>query len=659
MDGDGLSDDLEEMILKTDKNNKYGDKDSDGLYDFEEYLDYYGSNDTSNQVYDYNDSMSGEDGVLDIYHLFNLSSNKTGYLRDQSFTEANGGFTDYLLWNVSFTAAFAGGSIAGDVNYSGNTMTDVSFTTSFAGGSSSGNVTYSGNTMTNVSFVGAPSGGSNSGDITYNGNTMTNVSFVGAYSGGSETVGDVNYTGNTMTDVSFAGFGSGGTDTGNVNYTENTISNIIVSGNRASKSRSGISSYIGNLIVNDSNDADIDGLGDGWEVIYANSTGVDPLDTAIDSELSFDMDGDGLNLTAEFKAKTNPGNNDTDGDGLNDGWEVTYANGTGVDPLDTASDSELSFDMDSDGLNLTAEFKANTNPSLNDTDGDGLNDGWEVTYASSTGVDPLDTASDSELSFDMDSDGLNLAAESIANTDPGNADTDGDGLSDDNELTLMTDPTLNDTDGDGLDDKWEVTYNGASGVNPLVNVTDTELSSDMDDDGLTLLQEFQANTDPASSDTDGDGLDDKWEVTYNDASDVNPVVAATSEELASDIDNDNLTLLQEFQANTDPASNDTDGDGLDDKWEVTYNGASGVNPVVAATSEELASDIDNDGLTLLQEFQANTDPETADNPMTTNTVTNTPESDSGTSGESVFVLVVMVILFISFGIMAVILYRVR
>ena len=57
-DGDGLSDNVEDD-LGTDKNNKFGDKDNDGLYDFEEFLDTYGTpgNDEDTPKYDYNDSQ--------------------------------------------------------------------------------------------------------------------------------------------------------------------------------------------------------------------------------------------------------------------------------------------------------------------------------------------------------------------------------------------------------------------------------------------------------------------------------------------------------------------------------------------------------------------------------------------------------------------------
>ena len=41
-DSDGLNDG-QDIILKTGVTNKYGDKDQDVLYDFEEYLDLYGT----------------------------------------------------------------------------------------------------------------------------------------------------------------------------------------------------------------------------------------------------------------------------------------------------------------------------------------------------------------------------------------------------------------------------------------------------------------------------------------------------------------------------------------------------------------------------------------------------------------------------------------
>ena len=639
-DGDGLSDELENT-LGTENDNKYGDLDEDGLYDFEEYLDIYGNNDTDNQTYDYEDSTSYGD-VLDIYHLFDLSSNKTGYLRDQIFTRQNGGFTDYLLWNVSFTGQASGGAYHDDVNYKNNIMMNISFLgissggNAFDGRSTNGDVNYSNNIMTNINFVGRASGGSAytvpyNGVVNYKNNTMTNISFVGSSSGGSVN-DDVNYSNNTMTNISFAGSSSGGSVNGEVNYSNNTMMNISFAGSSSGGSGSDYVSYSNNMMTNISFVGGASGGSRGDDVSYSNNmmtnvsfhtilaggsllddvsytsntisdilllaekvavggaSGLSAITNYTDNVIvsdRYDTDSDGLGDGYElFESGTNYLLNDTDGDGLTDKWEVTYNGASGVNPFFNVTDMELASDMDTDGLNLSEEFKANTNPAASDTDGDGLADKWEVTYNGASGVNPLVNVTVSELTSDMDKDGLTLTEEFMANTNP----------------------SLNDTDGDGLADKWEVTYNGASGVNPLVNVTASELTSDMDNDELTLMQEEKANTNPAVSDTDGDGLADKWEVTYDGASGVNPLVNVTASELSSDLDNDGLTLTEEFKANTNPSLNDTDGDGLADKWEVTYDGASGVNPFVAANNSELASDMDVDGLNLTEEFKTNTNP---------------------------------------------------
>ena len=721
-DGDGLNDSLEDS-LGTNKTNRLGDKDNDGLYDFEEYLDHYGTpdNDSDTPKYNYNDSTSYGD-VLDIYHSFNLSSNKTGYLRDQNFATANGGFTDYLLWNVTFKGSqLPGGSAGSGTTYNNNIMIDVTFFSSYAGGSAGTGqpVVYSNNIMTNIRFSGQYAGSAFNSRLSYSNNTMTDVRFTGQHAGGGSSY-QVVYSNNTMTDVRFTGQHAGGSlFSGAVSYLDNTVSNIIFSGASAGRSGTGSSSYRDNVIVSDSHDSDRDGLGDGnerliigtnpknsdsdgdnlgdgWEVKYKDTPGVNPRLRANDTELSYDTDGDGLDLKGEGKAKADPTLKDTDGDGLNDSYEVL-----------TLMSSPTLKDTDGDGLNDSYEvLTLMTNATLKDTDGDGLNDGWEVRYNGTSNVNPLITANASELASDLDSDGLNLTVEAKANTnptlndtdndglndsyewltlmtDPTLNDTDGDGLTDGNEvLTLMTNATLNDTDGDGLNDGWEVRYNGTSGVNPLVTANVSELALDMDRDGLNLTKEAKANSDPTSEDTDGDGLTDGnevltlmtdptledtdgdnladgWEVRYNDASGVSPVVAATADELASDLDDDGLNLTEEERANTNPSLNDTDGDGLADGWEVRYNGTPGVNPLVAATADELASDTDNDGLNLAEEFKANTDPTTADNPMTTMMNTTKPNvSSSETNGILSFTLLVVVSIFISLGV-ALVVYRMR
>ncbi|MBN4046695.1 SBBP repeat-containing protein, partial [bacterium AH-315-P07] len=69
-------------------------------------------------------------------------------------------------------------------------------------------------------------------------------------------------------------------------------------------------------------------------------------------------------------------------------------------------------------------------------------------------------------------------------------DTDGDGIIDTKEAALGTNPALVDSDGDLMDDKWELD----NGFDPTTD--DGAASADADGDGFTNLEEFQNGTDP-------------------------------------------------------------------------------------------------------------------------------------------------------------------
>jgi hypothetical protein len=110
-----------------------------------------------------------------------------------------------------------------------------------------------------------------------------------------------------------------------------------------------------------------------------------------------------------------------------------------------------------------------------------------------------------------------------------------------NSFSLMGDPAMalwTDIDSDGMPDGWEVQY----GLNPL---DPSDAAQDNDGDGLTNLQEYQANTDPTNADTDSDEMPDGWEVEYG----LNPVDPSDAGE---DADGDGLTNLQEYLRGTDP-----------------------------------------------------------------------------------------------------------
>lgn len=74
-------------------------------------------------------------------------------------------------------------------------------------------------------------------------------------------------------------------------------------------------------------------------------------------------------------------------------------------------------------------------------------------------------------------------------------------------LSGLIPPVLysDDTDNDGMPDTWEIQH----GFNPL---NPSDASGDADNDGLTNVEEYIADTNPKQQDTDGDGINDKDEV---------------------------------------------------------------------------------------------------------------------------------------------------
>ncbi len=125
-------------------------------------------------------------------------------------------------------------------------------------------------------------------------------------------------------------------------------------------------------------------------------------------------------------------------------------------------------------------------------------------------------------SSDPDGDGLGTRDEDGSN--PWMWDTDGDLLGDAYEVELGTDPAKADSDGDGLDDRYEHIH-GTNATSP-----------DTDGDGLTDYLEYSGwvvtfdyygtefnwnvNSDPNLNRTDGDGIDDfmEWRTLQNPAS---------------------------------------------------------------------------------------------------------------------------------------------
>ncbi|MEQ8273996.1 MAG: DUF4215 domain-containing protein [Deltaproteobacteria bacterium] len=223
-------------------------------------------------------------------------------------------------------------------------------------------------------------------------------------------------------------------------------------------------------------------------------------------------------------------------------------------------------DTDNDGVSNAAEAEAGSSPTSPDTDGDSILDRHEIGMFSN----PRNTDGDALDDFaDPDSDGDGIpdlleAGDADPNTPP--VDTDCDGLPDYRDT---------DSDGDGTPDANE----------------------DLDNDGLTNLEEANQGTDLADADTDGDGLLDGQEVTLG------------TDPLDADSDDDGIADGQELTLNIDPLDPDTDGDGIVDGVETS------ATPVPGGVSDVLGTPYAGTAPT----FVPDADPLTQTNPAVIDT----------------------------------------
>ena len=139
-------------------------------------------------------------------------------------------------------------------------------------------------------------------------------------------------------------------------------------------------------------------------------------------------------------------------------------------------------DSDGDGLSDEEEKMLGSDPARQDTDGDGVGDGIEHLLAA-PGLDfdplvahtPVECASIKPLDRDSDADGLTDCEEAVLRTDPSLVDTDRDGLPDQLEVRRggnpLVDDRLDDSDGDGIPNGEEV----KSGLDALVSDAESEL----------------------------------------------------------------------------------------------------------------------------------------------------------------------------------------
>ena len=142
--------------------------------------------------------------------------------------------------------------------------------------------------------------------------------------------------------------------------------------------------------------------------------------TIFDAYLYDDADDDSVCDMLEIALlQSDPDSKDTDGDTLTDFEEIVYSNTSPTNKF-TRGISIIDADDDADGDKLTnkEEIVANTNPQLDDSDFDGINDYDELKNY---------------------------------NTDPNNEDSDSDGIIDGDEIQLGLKPDFEKSDGKTFD----------------------------------------------------------------------------------------------------------------------------------------------------------------------------------------------------------------
>jgi len=148
---------------------------------------------------------------------------------------------------------------------------------------------------------------------------------------------------------------------------------------------------------------------------------------------------DDITITNHFTADADTfGLADNDGDGILNGYERQWPF------LDPENPNDAGMDQDSDGATNLEEFRARTNPTVVDTDGDTINDGPEIhrlDLGSPAPTDPLRPDTDLDgLRDDVETDTGVFVSATNTGTDPRLADTDGDTFADGQEVFHVSDP---------------------------------------------------------------------------------------------------------------------------------------------------------------------------------------------------------------------------
>ena len=282
-------------------------------------------------------------------------------------------------------------------------------------------------------------------------------------------------------------------------------------------------------------------------------------------------------------APMNPNSQDSDLDGMPDGWEFVY----GLDPTDPF---DASRDADDDGVSIgdsgafgfdrlwsnLDEYRFSgssflglngTDPRVSDTDGDGLTDGEEYW---GWFIEPTNFDCHYLNEEYLCSSKIGQSAEEVHMGGWLNGGSSGGS-------DRSTDPTNPDTDGDGMPDGWEIKHRRWVGD---VYTGGNEWTLDPNDPN------------DATEDADGDGLSNICEYEWE---------RLRENSISSGIKShgESPRYIENWTA-TDPNNKDSDSDSLPDGWEARYScnwpsSNNGINPMNGSDS---LNNPDGDGFDL-------------------------------------------------------------
>ena len=380
------------------------------------------------------------------------------------------------------------------------------------------------------------------------------------------------------------------------------------------------------MVPNQAADRDEDNLSLNFEVYYsgtdptnANSDGIG-LDDWLDvfEASTNDTDGDGLNDSYEVEIGTNPLKRDTDNDYFIDGAEKAYWEWMGYNVTDDIDDGGEHFlnDSNSDfgdsvyGEELNASVWYDLNYPLLVWDNDTF---FGVDYYELDGIEVLRTLTN-PAEFDSDDDGFADGGEVLYWKTQGldGADSDGDGI-----INVMD----ADSDGDGLSDGFEIySFLNWTNITEIEKITFYSIWEcyylyimNLSEDNLTEYYPFNLAPSfqdyefmnylnqslqkplpmvlPASADTDDDGLSDYYEFYYPDVA-INPNGSISFGAIYEDSP---IFNASQFSL-PNPFWNDTDLDGFLDGQEYDW----GYSVVFPDTDFDLIpdsiEDADGDGI---------------------------------------------------------------